>query len=266
MDANDSASQYGSSSVFRKLPSLVSKAILRLTVKVKEAKVEEGLAELKMQQLMKKFDLQQRRVVVQSEKDLLELENKIEQACLRVQILEEGEGYKDHFAYSFNPPPTSGVPRATGDDPRTATFPDTGFKAKSALTHAPLPSRVETNTLHAHSDLDPVSQWQREPAYDEPNASLDRGNQYYRENLEQLLHQQQQMIGLQQKTFQSMASTIKQGFSSPKPDISKFDRNPLDYWNFVRLFKNSIARNASDDSERLSYLLQFCTGTAKGRH
>ena len=30
------------------------------------------------------------------------------------------------------------------------------------------------------------------------------------------------MIGLQQQTFQTMASTIKQGFSLPKPDISKF--------------------------------------------
>ena len=60
-------SQYGSSSVFRKSPSSVSKGILRLTVKVKEAKVEEALADLKMQQLKKKFDLQQRREVVQSE-------------------------------------------------------------------------------------------------------------------------------------------------------------------------------------------------------
>ena len=215
-----------------------------------------------MQQLKKKFDLQQRRVVVKRE-ELLEVENKIEQACLRVQILEEGEGYKDHFAYSFDPPPTSDVPRAKGDDPRTVNFLDTGFTAKSALTHAPLPSRLETNTLHVRSDLDPVSQWKCKPAYGEPKASLDRGNPPYHENLEQLLHQQQQMIGLQQKTFQSMASTIKQGFSLPKPDISKFDGNPLDYWNFFRLFENSITRNASDDSERLSYLLQFCTGTAK---
>ena len=71
------------------------------------------------------------------------------------------------------------------------------------------------------------------------------------------------MIGLQQQTFQSMASTIKQGFSLPKPDIAKFDGNPLDYWNFVRSFENGISRNASDDSERLSYLLQYCTGAAR---
>ena len=152
-------------------------------MKVKESKVEEALVELKLQQLKNKFDLQQRRVVVQREEELLEVENKIEQARLRVQILEEGEGYKDHFAYSLDPPQTSGVPRAKGDDPRTATFPDTGFEAKSALTHTPFPSRVETNTLRARSDLDSVSQGKREPAYGEPNASLDRVNPYYRESL-----------------------------------------------------------------------------------
>ena len=256
VDANNSVSDYGSSSVSRKASS-------RLTVKVKEAKVEEALVELKLQQLKKKFDLQRRREAVQREEELLEVESEIEQARLRVQILEEGEGFTEHFEYSYGPPPEASVSRAKGRDPRTAVFTETEFDVGSARAHAPLPSSVETNTLRARSDLDPVSQPKHKPTYGEPDASLDRGNPHYCENLEQLLHQQQQMIGLQQKTFQSMASTIKQGFSLPKPDISKFDGNPLDYWNFVRSFENSIARNASNDNERLSYLLQFCTGTAR---
>ena len=111
-----------------------------------------------------------------------------------MQILEEGEGFKDHFEYSYDPPPASSFSRAKGHDPRTATFPDTGLEAKSVFTHAPLPSRDETNTLCGRSDLDPASQWKRVPSYGEPNASLDRGNPCYCENLEQLLHQQQQMI------------------------------------------------------------------------
>ncbi|XP_068692723.1 uncharacterized protein [Montipora foliosa] len=60
-----------------------------------------------------------------------------------------------------------------------------------------------------------------------------------------------------------MASTIKQGFSLPKPDISKFDGNQLDYWNFVCSFDNGIPKNVLDDSERLSYLLQYCMGAAR---
>ena len=44
-----------------------------------------------MQQLKKKFELQQRRVTVMREEELLEVKSKIEQALarLRVQILEE---------------------------------------------------------------------------------------------------------------------------------------------------------------------------------
>ena len=77
-----------------------------------------------------------------------------------------------------------------------------------------------------------------------------------------LLQQQQQMIQLQQKTFQSVASTIRQGFPLPKPELSNFDGNPLEFWNFIRSFENNIEKNASDESEKLSFLLQYCTGAA----
>ena len=60
-----------------------------------------------------------------------------------------------------------------------------------------------------------------------------------------------------------MALTIKQGFSLPKLDINKFDGHLLYYWNFVCSFDNGIAKNALDDSKRLSYLLQDCTGVAR---
>lgn len=124
--------------------------------------------------------------------------------------------------------------------------------------------RMDSDTSHRHRDYDCVAPiLKREPTYGERGTDADIGYSPYQGNLERLLHHQQQMIGLQQQTFQTMASTIKQGFSLPKPDISKFDGNPLDYWNFVRSFDNGIAKNASDDSERLSYLLQYCTGAAR---
>jgi len=75
--------------------------------------------------------------------------------------------------------------------------------------------------------------------------------------------QQQQMIQLQQQAFQSVASTIRQGFALPKPELSKFDGNPLEFWNFIRSFESNIEKNASDESEKLSFLLQYCTGTAR---
>ena len=133
--------------------------------------------------------------------------------------------------------------------------------AMSRHIHVP---RIGSDTLRGHRDFDCVTpKLEREPTYGELGTDIDAGYSPYQGNLERLLHQQQQMIGLQQQTFQTMASTIKQGFSLPKPDIGKFDGNPLDYWNFVRSFDNSIAKNASDDGERLSYLLQYCTRGAR---
>lgn len=67
----------------------VSKASTRLTIKVKEAKVEETLAKLRLQQLKKEFELQQICVMVMHEEELLEVRSTIEQAHLKVQILEE---------------------------------------------------------------------------------------------------------------------------------------------------------------------------------
>jgi len=55
-----------------------------------------------------------------------------------------------------------------------------------------------------------------------------------------------------------MASTIKQGFALPT-----FDGNPLDFWNFIRLLENNFEKNVSDKSEKLSFLLQYCTGAAR---
>ncbi|KAK2565608.1 hypothetical protein P5673_010736 [Acropora cervicornis] len=127
-----------------------------------------------------------------------------------------------------------------------------------------LEPRMGSDMLRGHRDFDCVTpKLEREPTYGELGTDIDAGYSPYQGNLERLLHQQQQMIGLQQQTFQTMASTIKQGFPLPKPDISKFDGNPLDYWNFVRCFDNGIAKNALDDGERLSYLLQYCTGAGR---
>ena len=56
---------------------------------------------------------------------------------------------------------------------------------------------------------------------------------------------------------------IRQGFALPKHELSKFDGNPLEFWNFIRTFESNIERNASDESEKLTFLLQYCSGAAR---
>ncbi|XP_068704044.1 uncharacterized protein [Montipora foliosa] len=71
------------------------------------------------------------------------------------------------------------------------------------------------------------------------------------------------MIQFQRQTFQSVASTIRQGFALPKPELSKFDGDPLEFWNFIRSIESNIEKNASDESEKLAFLPQYCTGAAR---
>ncbi|XP_044176739.1 uncharacterized protein [Acropora muricata] len=60
-----------------------------------------------------------------------------------------------------------------------------------------------------------------------------------------------------------MALTIKQGFALPKPELPTFDGNPLEYWNFIKSFETNIERNATSESEKLMYLLQYTSGNAR---
>ena len=323
VDTCDSASLRGSHLTVSKVSSnSVSKASTRLTVKVKEAKIEEAIAKLRLQQLKKKFELQQRRETVMHEEELLEVRSTIEQARLRVQILEEEDQSEECFDRSYWPPRATSVPEIKRYDQRTGVYSnvESGLTPEMKRNMPSRPSRDDTYAsadldpatsrhVDKHADLDPATshrvdthsglepamshhfhirsdfdleprmvsdtpsghrdyhcvtpRLKREPTHNELGTDVDAGYSPYQGNLERLLHQQQQMIGLQQQTFQSMASTIKQGFSLPKPDISKFDGNPLDNWNFVCSFDNGIAKNASDDSERLSYLLQYCTGATR---
>ncbi|XP_032223059.2 uncharacterized protein LOC116604591 [Nematostella vectensis] len=65
------------------------------------------------------------------------------------------------------------------------------------------------------------------------------------------------------KSFEKLAATLRQGFTLPRPEIQRFDENPLNYWSFIRSFENNIDRNTSDESEKLTYLLQYFSGDAK---
>ena len=65
-----------------------------------------------------------------------------------------------------------------------------------------LEPRMGSDTSCGHRDFDCVTpRLKREPTYDELCTDVDAGYSPYRGNLERLLHQQQQVIGLQQQTF-----------------------------------------------------------------
>ncbi|XP_030844258.1 uncharacterized protein LOC105444708 [Strongylocentrotus purpuratus] len=49
----------------------------------------------------------------------------------------------------------------------------------------------------------------------------------------------------------------------PKPDMTCFSGNPIDYWSFCNCFDVNIEHKVQDNRMRLTYLIQFCTGKAR---
>jgi len=55
-----------------------------------------------------------------------------------------------------------------------------------------------------------------------------------------------------------LGSMIRQGFAWPKPDLSIFDGNPMEYWSFFQSFENSVEQNAINEGKKFMY----CTKVA----
>ena len=69
---------------------------------------------------------------------------------------------------------------------------------------------------------------------------------------------------LPEEFIDKTALTMKQGFALPKKELAIFGGDPLEYWNFIKLFKTSIVSiNAASESEKLMYLFQYTLGVAK---
>jgi len=245
---NDSVSQHGLSLTSNKSHYPGSSIDSRLSVKIKVAKVEKTIANLKLDQLKKKIELQQKKEAVQREQEILEAENEVKRATLRANILEE-----------------AGVEQIV--DPSQATKGKSLVEPERAvyLTAVTKEEKISAPSPGTSVTLSPAAPvWTGVPNRSETSLTRScNGVPSPEARFQQLLEQQQQMIQLQQQTFQSVASTIKQGFALPKPDLSKFDGNPLGFWNFIRSFGSNIEKNASDESEKLSFLLPYCTRTAR---
>jgi len=81
--------------------------------------------------------------------------------------------------------------------------------------------------------------------------------------LEQECTKEPQQIHRDKERQDAMMNALSRVVHLPKPDLQTFNGDPLDFWSFTSVFDNYIERNASSDSERLIYLLQYTSGDAK---
>ncbi|KAJ8024753.1 hypothetical protein HOLleu_34754 [Holothuria leucospilota] len=70
-------------------------------------------------------------------------------------------------------------------------------------------------------------------------------------------------IDNEQVTMNQTFSNMFDVFNFPKPEITRFDGNPGNFWTFVNGFEVNIASKNIDDRSKLMYLIQFCVGQAK---
>ena len=193
---------------------------------------------------------------VHRERKRLEAENELERARHKAHILEEDDGQNQLYRHGrdkeCHPTP---VP-ATLQSPYPNKRPSSRtFSSDSKDTKAVPSTRVPLNPA--------APEWKGGRHLSTPAAKPHKDVPSHVEKIHRLLQQQQRTIQLQQQSFQSMASTIRQGFALPKHELSRFDGKPLDFWNFIRTFESNIERNVSDESEKLSFLLQYCSGAAR---
>ena len=200
----DSASHHGTSATKGS-----QRSSSRLRVKLKEAKVDKAVAELRLQQLKKKLELHVRCDAILRRLELLDAENDIEAAALKARILEDDIGNASISAPSFK---------------------NLCVEQKSSLAE-----QKETFLPAVTWPLEelPKHQMLNRNAPEGFAIPSDRDIHQSEVSLGQFV-QPQQLMELDQQAFQSMASTLRQGFT--KPELSPFNGNPLEFWRFVRSF------------------------------
>ena len=96
---------------------------------------------------------------------------------------------------------------------------------------------------------------QTEKPTDAPNHIVDESESMRRVQL----NQNESLVLI----AETLGSSIRKGFEMPKRDCLKFDGNPMNYPRFIANFKTNIEERELSPNVRLTYLIQFCTGTAK---
>ena len=210
---------------------------------IRRVRAKQAVARLKMKQLKQQQELVVREEEMKMKREMLEAQNEIDRADLEARIYEEVTECNEMNEENKS---IAGItklnPRVQGWLPMPQDETSQEKQADPCLTN-------DIDRLHLTG----------QPALftteEKPTLPI-QGVEHARPM--PLLETKNEKINLQ-----NLAATIRQGFVLPKPELSKFDGNPLQYWSFIRSFENNIERNASDENEKLTYLVQYCIGEAR---
>ena len=191
----DSVSQDNATSAANKSHLSDGSSSSRLSVKIKVAKAEKAIAQLKLRQLGRKLELQRKwDAVHRGERELLEAENKLERATLKAHILKEDDGQSQLFPHEADkecdPTPVQAPLESPYPDKRPSSR---TFSSDSEDTKAVPGTRFPLNCA--------ASEWKGGPHLSIPAAKPHEDVPSHDEKIQELLQQHQRTIQHQQQTF-----------------------------------------------------------------
>ncbi|CAB4037508.1 Hypothetical predicted protein, partial [Paramuricea clavata] len=192
---------------------------------IRRIRAKQAVARLKMKQLKQRQELLKQEEKIKMNREMLDIRNEIEQADLEAQIIDN-----DECADACNVQPPAGK---LDPNPKECVQRDTEGPLCTSIVR-PTQS-TENNMMETHSSINLGRTEEQIPPI---------GPCYH--------------LTLSLTTSRAPGK----GFVLPKPDLLKFDGNPLNYWGFIRSFENTVERNTFNENEKLMYLLQYCTGEA----
>jgi len=264
--------------------------------KIKELKVKQSAAKIKASHLKTFQELEQQQLLLEQRRRMLEVQSEIDQVEAERKIWEE-EGIVDNAqrklrfeeSREVNPFATTNFNSvsdgltsnqhvfATPKDEKTSTqdklskFDQPTFNHRQKGFELSAPSKF-TSTRQSvkkfHSDISIAPKFNNSSTKFNPaaNVTLQQSKEMSKlvELQESMVQCQQRLINQQQENHKFLqASTMMNRFNLPHTGMLMFDGNPLEFYTFFTYFDNYIEQNTSSDSERLTYLLQYCSGKAK---
>ena len=194
------------------------------SVSFKQLKAKESLARLKMEQLKEKQELLRKEEEMNLERQILEAKYELEQASLQVKIIEGDNSVIGDALPQMSKQPGPSIGELNSKhviEPKVRDF--------KVLTGTKL--NEDNDDVICRSLLNPCAKEFSYPAV-KADSELSCSNTVNSD------------VAIVEDVLDKLGSTIRQGFALPKPDLSTFNGNPMEYWSFIRSFENTIERNA----------------------
>ena len=176
---------------------------------VRQLKAKQALAQLKLYQLKKKQALLRKEEETKLELEIVDAQYEIEKTDLQLKLLQDEEPAVKPFSERVNAG-AANVPEQEHSHPRVERCP-------------------QNAQLRLNPNAQEFTSWSIAPTV--PVAHPGATNQT-----------------LPGGIMDKMALTIKQGFALPKKELTVLNGDPLEYWNFIKSFQNSIVSNEASES------------------